>query len=340
MWDSNTIRTCSSWTSNSFSSTGMTCVWNKAGDRRQLVWLSPVCSGEERWRREKAASIRRDSSPKSYSLRNHHSWDLQCHPNARSDSLSAANTACLGCQRGEGGEAAVPVSIARWQRLWTQKVKQSQVLLGWNTSSYLGKTKGRKRVGTEIARDPARHAEHPLRGKGEETEHPYRRMRAVTEEKMSGRVGERWEEGYAVSHGESLGWAGGVTRKSGKEPEQFLILFPTSAEQREYCTRGGTHNCPFQFCMLQYLFWLNKYHYSLDSMERRLWIHSKLVSNNSEEKVFKGHLSLDPADEEENSWQLQVLQIRADWVEEAPAVTLSAPLRSRPPCPAGICSRR
>lgn len=172
--------------------------------------------------------------------------------------------------------------------------------------------KGRKRVGTEIARDPARHAEHPLRGKGEETEHPYRRMRAVTEEKMSGRVGERWEEGYAVSHGESLGWAGGVTRKSGKEPEQFLILFPTLAEQPEYCTRGGTHNCPFQFCMLQYLFCLNKHHYSLDSMERWLWINSKLVSNNSEEKVFKGHLSLDPADEEENSWQLQVLQIQAD----------------------------
>lgn len=57
----------------------------------------------------------------------------------------------------------------------------TQVLLGQNISSYLGKTsvrEGRQTVGTQLAGDPAKHAEQ-------------RRTSAVAEEKRAGTVGER-----------------------------------------------------------------------------------------------------------------------------------------------------
>lgn len=152
MWDSNTIRTCSSWTSNSFSSTGITWVWNKAGDRRQLVWLSPVCSGGREVEMGKGCFANQRQLPKSYSVRDCHSWDPRCHPTASSDSVS-----CRGCQRRwEGGEAAVPLSIALQQRLHIRHVRQSRAaLLGSQTPSYLGKTQrgskqqGQRQLGTQ-----------------------------------------------------------------------------------------------------------------------------------------------------------------------------------------------
>jgi len=231
MWDSNTIRTCSSWTSKSFSSTGMTCVWNKAGDRRQLVWFSPVCSREERWRWQKAASMMSDSSPKS-----HHSRDLQCHPTARSDSLSAVNTACLGCQRWEGGEAAVPDPLLGGngsERRRSNKTQVTrQVVLGRNTSHYLGKiVRGEAKSGDRASRGSSETCWTPLQRKGEETERRYSRVGAAAEDKRGREGGGMARGGHAVSHWGSLGCADAVARKPGKEPRQFPILFLASAEQ-------------------------------------------------------------------------------------------------------------
>lgn len=56
MWDSNTIRTCSSWTSNNWRSTGITRDWNSAGESKQGVSPGAFSTPNQRVQTEQAFS--------------------------------------------------------------------------------------------------------------------------------------------------------------------------------------------------------------------------------------------------------------------------------------------